>query len=103
MCLIGMFQQNAIIAILGATTIVLSACYSIYLYNRISYGSYSPHLPILKDLNRREFWLLITLLIATILLGICPIFILDNLHISVSTLLYDIPTNTPPFFIHLNH
>jgi NADH-ubiquinone oxidoreductase chain 4 len=96
MCLIGMFKKNAIIAILGATTIVLSACYSIYLYNRISYGSYSPYLPILKDINRREFWLLISLVIATFLLGILPNFILDNLHISVSTLLYDIPTNTPP-------
>jgi len=95
MSLLGIFQINPIIAILGATTIILSACYSIYLYNRISYGSYSPHLPILKDLNRREFMLLISLLIPTILLGIFPNVILDTLHSSVSPLLYNIPNLTP--------
>src|SRR5271168_3152464 len=70
--LTGMFQQNPIIAVLGATGIILSACYSIFLYNRISYGSYSPHLPILKDLNRREYFLLISLLIPIVIFGILP-------------------------------
>lgn len=86
--LIGIWQKNPIIAALGATGIVLSACYSLFLYNRISYGSYSPHLPILKDINRREYTLLISLLIPTILLGVLPNIILNPLHISCSTLLY---------------
>jgi|ERR1700722_255810 len=88
--LTGIFQQNPIIAVLGATGIILSACYSIFLYNRISYGSYSPHLPILKDINRREFIILISLLIPTIILGIFPNIILDTLHVSVTSLLYNI-------------
>nr|AYE93356.1 NADH dehydrogenase subunit 4 [Termitomyces sp.]AYE93357.1 NADH dehydrogenase subunit 4 [Termitomyces sp.] len=86
--LIGIWQKNPIIAALGATGIVLSACYSLFLYNRISYGSYSPHLPILKDINRREYTLLISLLIPTILLGVLPNILLNPLHISSSTLLY---------------
>jgi NADH-ubiquinone oxidoreductase chain 4 len=69
---------------------VLSAIYSIYLYNRISYGIYSPHLKPIKDISRREFHLLITLLIPTVLLGIFPNVILDGLHFSISTLLYNI-------------
>jgi NADH-ubiquinone oxidoreductase chain 4 len=89
MSLTGIFQRNPIIAVLGASGIVLSACYSIFLYNRISYGSYSPYLPIYKDINRREFFLLITLLIPTIILGIFPNVILDTLHISVTSLLYN--------------
>lgn len=89
MSLIGIFQRNPIIAVLGASGIVLSACYSIFLYNRISYGSYSPYLPIYKDINRREFFLLITLLIPTIVLGIFPNIILDTLHISITSLLYN--------------
>ena len=40
------------------------------------------------DITRREFNLLIALLIPTIILGILPNVILDSLHISVSTLLY---------------
>jgi len=88
--LIGIWERNPIVASLGASGIILSACYSIFLYNRIAYGSYSPHLPILKDLNRREFYLLISLLIPTILLGIFPNIILDSLHISITNLLYNI-------------
>jgi NADH-ubiquinone oxidoreductase chain 4 len=86
--LIGIWQQNPIIAALGATSILLSACYSIFLYNRISYGNLSPYLPPLKDINRREFILLISLLIPTVIFGIIPNTILNTLHMSVSALLY---------------
>lgn len=88
--LIGIWERNPIIAVLGASGIVLSACYSIFLYNRLSYGSYSPHLSPVKDINRREFFLLISLLIPTIALGIFPNVILDTLHTSVSSLLYTV-------------
>ena len=90
--LIGIWQRNPITAILGAIGIVLSACYSVFLYNRLSYGNFSPLLPPLKDINRREFYLLLTLLIPTIILGILSNFILDSLHVSVSALLYNIST-----------
>jgi NADH-ubiquinone oxidoreductase chain 4 len=88
--LIGIWERSPIIAALGATGIVLSAIYSIYLYNRISYGIYSPHLKPIKDISRREFILLISLLLPTVLLGIFPNVILDGLHFSISSLLYNI-------------
>src|SRR6266567_3711067 len=88
--LIGIFEQNPIIASLAATSILLSACYSIFLYNRLSYGNLSPYLPPLKDINRREFILLITLLLPTVIFGIIPNIILSSLHMSVSSLLYNI-------------
>lgn len=88
--LIGIWQQNPIIASLGASGILFSACYSLFLYNRLSYGSYSPHLPVLKDINRREFYLLISLLIPTIIFGILPNVLLNPLHTSISALLYTI-------------
>jgi len=86
--LIGIWTVNPLVAVLGGTGIVLSACYSIYLYNRISYGSYSPHLKPMKDISRIEFVTLISLLIPTLVLGIYPNVILDTLHVSVSQLLY---------------
>jgi len=89
--LIGIWQVNPIIASLGATGIVLSALYSIFLFNRVSYGNLSPHLPTLKDINRREFYLLISLLIPTVILGIFPNILLDSLHASVSALLFQLP------------
>jgi NADH-ubiquinone oxidoreductase chain 4 len=88
--LIGIWERSPIIAALGATGIILSAIYSIYLYNRISYGTYSPHLKPIKDISRREFILLLTLLIPTVLLGIFPNVILNGLHFSISTLLFNV-------------
>nr|YP_010137118.1 NADH dehydrogenase subunit 4 [Tylopilus plumbeoviolaceoides]QWM97157.1 NADH dehydrogenase subunit 4 [Tylopilus plumbeoviolaceoides] len=90
--LIGIWEVNPIVSALGATGIVLSACYSIFLYNRISYGTYSPNMKMvnIKDITRREFIILISLLIPTILLGIFPNVILDSIHVSVSTVLYNI-------------
>ena len=96
--LIGIWERNPIVAVLGATGIVFSAIYSIYLYNRLSYGVYSPHLAILQDVTRREFNVLIALLIPTVLFGIFPNIILDSLHLSVSTLLYNIPST--PFSVY---
>jgi len=90
LALIGIWEVNPLISALGATGIVLSACYSIFLYNRISYGKYSPHMSkTVLDISRREFILLITLLIPTILLGIFPNVILESIHLSVSSLLFN--------------
>ena len=90
LALAGVFQQNPIIGSLGATGIVLSAAYSIWLYNRISYGSHSKYLLPANDINRREFMLLLPLLLATVLFGVFPNIILDSLHFSASSLLYNI-------------
>jgi NADH-ubiquinone oxidoreductase chain 4 len=88
--LLGMWERNPIVAALGASGIVFSAIYSIYLYNRLSYGVYSPHLGAVQDVTRREFNVLIALLIFTVILGIFPNLILNTLHLSVSSLLYSI-------------
>lgn len=88
MTLIGVWERNPIIAILGASSIFLTACYSVFFYNRISFGFYSPHLNLLRDINRREFFLLLPLLMVTLILGIFPNLVLDSLHISVTNLLY---------------
>jgi NADH-ubiquinone oxidoreductase chain 4 len=88
MALTGIFQKSPIVAILGSTGIVLSAAYSIWLYNRIAFGSWSKYLNYTTDLTRREFMILLPLLIGTVLFGIFPNVVLDTIHVSVSTLLY---------------
>lgn len=87
--LTGIYQKSPIIGILGASGIVLSAIYSIWLYNRISYGEFSKHLEPTKDINRREFMLLLPLGLCTVLLGIFPNVILDTLHSTISTILFN--------------
>ncbi len=88
--LIGIWDRSPIISALGATGIVLSACYSIWLYNRVSYGVYSPHLKPVKDISRREFNLLLALLIPTVLLGIFPNVLLNSLHVAVTSLIFNL-------------
>ena len=45
------------------------------------------------DLDRREFFLILPLLLGTVVFGLFPNLILDTLHYSVSQLLVDIGTN----------
>jgi NADH-ubiquinone oxidoreductase chain 4 len=44
----------------------------------------------IKDINRREFFLLLPLFLTTVIFGVLPNVILDALHPSVSTVLYSI-------------
>ena len=90
MSLAGAFQKSPIIGVLGATGIVFSACYSIFLFNRIAFGSYSQYLAKAKDVSRREFVLLFTLLLPAFVLGIFPNIILNDLHVAVTNLLYTV-------------
>ncbi len=82
-----MFDISPRIESLGAISIFLTACYSLFLYNRIAFGDYSSFLKPIKDIDYREFIVLISLLIPTVMLGIWPNIILDSLHLSVSYLI----------------
>jgi NADH-ubiquinone oxidoreductase chain 4 len=84
----GLIQRSPLIAVFASSGIVLSAAYSIWLFNRISFASFSPYLKIPSDISRREYMLLLPLLISTVLFGIIPFYFLDNLHYAVSTLLF---------------
>lgn len=91
----GTFMRSPIVGLLMSTGIVFSAGYSIWLFNRICFGAYSPYLVAEgldnssnKDLTRREYMVLLSLLIPTYVFGIWPNIILNDLHYSVSTLLY---------------
>jgi len=97
--LMGVWQKNQLITVLGASGIFFSAAYSIFLYNRISYGDLSPYLSPLTDLKRREYFLLVTLLLPIFIFGILPNIVLDSLHMSTTALMYELPENNlvPPF------
>ena len=88
MSLSGTFQRSPIAGLLGASGIVLSAAYSIYLFNRIAYGSYSQYLSFTTDVSRREFMLMLPLLLVAVIFGIMPNIILNDLHVAVTQLLY---------------
>ena len=93
MSLYGVFERLPILGVFASSSIVFSAAYTIYMYNRIAFaGSYSKFFQVnLPDLNKREFYILLTLAVFTVVLGIYPASILDGLHYSVSCLIYHSP------------
>ena len=92
MSLYGAFERMPILGILASTSIVLSAAYTIFMYNRIAFGgSYSVYfVENIGDVTRREFILLLVFVVFTVLFGIYPAPILDGLHYSVSSLIYSV-------------
>lgn len=90
MSLYGAFEKLPVLGALASSSIIFSAAYTIYMFNRIAFaGSYSALFTVnIPDLNKREFQILFTLVIATVVLGIYPAPVLDGLHYSVTTLIY---------------
>jgi NADH-ubiquinone oxidoreductase chain 4 len=92
MSLYGVFERMPILGILASSSIIFSAAYTIFMYNRIAFaGSYSTYfVENIGDVNRREFVMLIIFILFTVLFGIYPSPILDGLHYSVSSLIYNV-------------
>lgn len=62
------------------------------MFNRISFGGSFSKLfeENIRDITKREFFLLFILVLFTIIFGIYPSFILDGLHYSVTSLIYSV-------------
>ena len=91
MSLYGVFERLPLLGVFASSSIVFSAAYTIYMFNRIAFGgSFSKFFEAnISDINKREFFILLTLVLYTVILGIYPNFVLDGLHQSVSTLIYN--------------
>ena len=93
--LYGTFERLPILGALAASSIVFSAAYSIFLFNRVAFGgSFSVFFrDSFIDLTKREFFVLFTLVFFIALFGIYPSIILDGLHFNVSSLIYGVDYN----------
>jgi len=83
--LVGIFNENNFIAFLSSFSMVLSAAYSLWVYNRICFGNVK--LIFINDVNRFEFLILFVLAFFTILFGIFPNILTDYLTLSVVNLI----------------
>jgi proton-translocating NADH-quinone oxidoreductase chain M len=82
--LMGIFKINFRIALIVVVSVVLCGSYSLWVYNRFSFGNLK-HLYILKysDLTFREFSILLPLLIFTLIMGFIPYIYFQFVHSSV--------------------
>src|SRR5690349_22945676 len=74
MSLYGTFERLPLLGAFASSSIVLSAAYTMYMFNRIAFaGSYSRFFKFnIPDLNKREFVILLILVAFTVVLGVYP-------------------------------
>ena len=79
---------NFWLGFVAATTMILGAAYTLWMYKRVWFGAVvSEQVAALKDLSRREFWLLATLAAVVLIMGVYPKPFTDVMHVSVTELL----------------
>ena len=92
MSLYGVFERLPLAGILASLSIIFSAAYTIFMFNRITYAGYfirrfkNGYMP---DLNKREFSMLLILILFTVLLGLYPAILLNGIHYSICNIVFN--------------
>merc|ERR1711981_367422 len=85
--LVGSFKVNSTITFISATGMIIGGCYSLWLFNRISYGNLkNQYIMIYLDVSKKEFFLFVPLIVGTVVMGVYPKIFLDSMHFSVNAL-----------------
>jgi NADH-quinone oxidoreductase subunit M len=88
MVILAAVKANFWLGFLAATTMILGAAYTLWMYKRVIYGAVvNEQVAKLVDLSRREFWLLAVLAALVLAMGVYPKPFIDVMHASVTDLL----------------
>jgi len=88
LALLGTFKVNVVVATLATLGVILSACYALWLYRKVIFGTLDkPSLAGITDVSVREIAVFAPLIVLTILLGVYPKPVLDISAASVTALL----------------
>jgi NADH-quinone oxidoreductase subunit M len=88
MVILGAVQYNFWVGLGAAVTLILSAAYSLWMYKRVVFGAVAnERVAKLKDVGRREFWMLMAMAALVIYLGVYPKPFTDLTDASVEALL----------------
>jgi NADH-quinone oxidoreductase subunit M len=97
MVILGAVQYNFLIAFAAASTLILGAAYSLWMYKRVIFGAVgNPHVAGLTDIGRREFLVLGLLAAAVLWMGVYPKPFTDLMHASVVDLLQHVGQSKLP-------
>jgi len=87
MVILATMKAGFWLAFLAGTTLILGAAYTLWMVKRVVFGEVAnKHVAELTDLNRREWWVLGTLAICVLALGVYPAPLVDVMHASVDNL-----------------
>jgi NADH-quinone oxidoreductase subunit M len=89
--ILSAFKVKIVYAVLAASTLILGAIYTLWMYKRVMLGNVNKT-PIvhLTDLNKNEVAIFTVLSILTLLIGIWPDILLNTLHASSNHLIFQI-------------
>ena len=88
MVILASFQANFWIAFLAATTLILGAAYTLWMYKRVIFGEIAnDHVARLSDINRREQLILFLVAVPVLLFGIWPQPLFDIMNPTLEQLL----------------
>jgi NADH-quinone oxidoreductase subunit M len=88
MVILGTVKFDFWLGALAATALIFGAAYNLWMVKRVYFGEVAnENVRQLTDLNRREFWMLGVLAIATVWMGVYPKPFTDVMHVSVTQLL----------------
>jgi NADH-quinone oxidoreductase subunit M len=88
MVVLGAVQYNFWIGFAAATTLILGAAYTLWMYKRVIFGKVAnSHVAELEDINAREFVILGILALCVLAMGLYPFPVADVMHTSVNELL----------------
>jgi len=86
--ILAAMQESFLIAFLAATTLILGAAYTLWMYKRVVFGAVAnENVAGLTDINRREFFFLALLALCVLAMGLYPFPFTDVMHTSVNNLL----------------
>jgi len=86
--ILASFQANFWVAFLAATTLILGAAYTLWMYKRVIYGRVTnKQVAELQDIGGREIFILSALASAVIVLGVWPAPLLEVMAPSIDNLI----------------
>tara|TARA_Y100000590_G_scaffold172732_1_gene197564 strand:+ start:2979 stop:4481 length:1503 start_codon:yes stop_codon:yes gene_type:complete len=92
--LVGAFQKNIIVAVLASIGIILAAAYMLWLYRRVVFGRLNnSEVKEMKDLDKTELYIFISLVFLTIFFGFYPEPLLRTVDVSINNLIENYQTN----------
>jgi NADH-quinone oxidoreductase subunit M len=86
--ILGAVQYNFWVGLVAATTLILGAAYTLWMYKRVVFGAVTnDHVAKLTDINAREFFFLAVLAVCVLAMGLYPFPFTEVMHTSVNELL----------------
>jgi NADH-quinone oxidoreductase subunit M len=86
--LMGAFKDNFLVAVIASLGVILGAAYMLWLYKRVVFGKLvNNDLNKLTDLDKSEYFILISLALPTLFFGFYPEPLFNTIEVSVNDLI----------------